>query len=287
MNTRTKTILIGSGIGIAALFTLAGFVFWTIIPQLQGREYLKKAAVAYTPAVITEDTFIFEPMTADQGLIRYLLVSALIQKFNEGSLVQSDPLFDFAVSKLEEYVARFPYYYEQHILLGKAYELQAILKKDPSFSIKAEGEYKKALALAPGRQDASYALAFDLLSQGRATETLTLLREMAKAQPELADTEYQIAQVLMVLGREQYDAALDHFETALSRGANVNPTMTLQMYQKLFYQYYHAGDFVRVRTTVARLATLDKDQAAQYEKVLTYMDTKHAIPRIDIQEPTR
>lgn len=285
MNTRTKTILIGSGMGLAAIFAVVGFIFWTIIPQFQGREYLKKAAVAYTPEVITEDRFLFEPMTADQGLIRYLLVSALVRKFSEEKIARPDRLFDYAIVRFEEYIERFPYYYDYYLLLGKAYEMQAILNKDDSFSRKAEAQYATALKLAPGRQDVIYAAAFNLLSQGRSEESLAMLKELAVDQPALAEVHYQIAQVLMTLGKHRYNEALVEFEYSLDHGINNSPKLTLQMYQKLFYQYYYTGDFARLYKTVKRLAVLDAGQSAQFLKVLEYMDTHTAIPNINIQEP--
>jgi len=286
MNKNTKTILLGVGLSVAAAFAVIAFIFWTIVPQFQGREYLKKAAVAYTPEVIINDTFIFEPMTADQGLIRYLLVSALIRKFSDEGVDRPDRLFDHAVMRLEEYIERFPLYYDYYLALGKAYELQAILNKDASYSRKAEEQYATALTLAPGRPDAVYAAAFNVLAQGREEEALTRLRAFAESQPEIADTHYQIAQVLMVIGKDRYNEALGTFEYALDHGANMSPSLTVNMYQKLFYQYYHAGDFARLRTTVKRLSQIDTTQSVQYLKVLEYMDKNGAAPRIDIQIPT-
>jgi tetratricopeptide (TPR) repeat protein len=284
MRNTKKTIVIASSFAAVALFSVIAFIFWTVVPQLQGREYLKKAAIAYTPSVIVDNKFIFEPYTSAQGLIRYLLVGALLQKVGDGSISTPDLLLDKAMEELEAYVTRFPIYYDYFVILGKAYEAQAELKKDPSLLTTAEGYYKKALEVAPGRQDAIYAYAINLLSQGRTDEAIAMLRQSIARNPGVMEGHYELGQALVVGTRGSYNEALSEFELALDHGVDLNPPLTLQIYQKFFYYYYHAGDLTRLNVSVKRLATLDASQKEQFLNVSAYIETNHSIPIINIKE---
>lgn len=284
MNNKTQAILIGSLLGSVALFSFVGFIFWTVVPQMQGREYLKKAKIAYTPEVIINDKFIFEPYTNAQGLIRYTLLADLIRKFGENPMPRTDPLFEKAADELETYVTRFPYYYDYFLLLGKAYEARAIMKSDESLLKTAEKYYNKALEVAPGRQDALYAQTINLISQGRSSEALAILKAVTERYPNLADNHYEVGQALVILGKDRYDEALLEFEMALNKTVNLNPPLTLQIYQKFLYYYYHKGDVARLNTVAKRLAVLDFSQSQAFLNLSAYIEKNHTMPLIDIKE---
>jgi tetratricopeptide (TPR) repeat protein len=277
-------MLIGSVFAALAIFSCLGFFVWTIVPQLQGREYLKKAAVAYTPDVIIDDTFIFEPYTNAQGLIRYMLLGDLVQKFSSTPMSKPDPLFEKALSELEVYVIRFPYYYDYFVLMGKGYEAEALMKNDRSLEKTAERYYQKALAVAPGRQDALFAYAINLITQGRTTEALAMLKDTVARYPEVAEGHYAIAQALVVIGKDRYSEALPEYEYSLDHKVNLNPPLTLQIYQKFLYYYYHGGDMARLDTVAKRLAVLDPGQKDAFLGLSAYLEKNHSMPILDIQE---
>ncbi len=284
MDTKNKRAIIGGFFVTIAAFCAVGYFGWTVVPYLQGREYLTVAGAISKPADILDDKLIFRPYTSAQGTIRQLFLVATLDRYYNGLVKGPDALLDGSVARLEEYATRFPYYYDFFLLLGKAYGIQAELKKDPSLYKTGEEYLKKALAVGPGRQDVIYSYAINLLNQGRSDEALALLRETIKRTPELPDTHYQLGQALAVFGPSRYDESMAEFEFALSRGVNHSPAVTVNIYQKFFYHYYQIRDPKHFAVAARRLAELDPAQGEAFLRVAEYAETRNAIPSIDIQQ---
>ncbi len=284
MKTKTKEIMIGGSLVAIALFCVVGYFGWTVLPYMQGREYLAKAKSMTSPEDMLGDKLIFEPYTNSQGIIRQLFMIALLDKYYEKAFTGPNALFDGALARLEEYTDRFPQYYDFFLMVGKAYGIEAELKNDPSYYKKGEIYLKKALAVAPGRQDVIYSYAINLLNQGRIDEALAQLRASIERSPELPDGHYQLGQALAVLGTKYYTESMTEYEYALSRRVNQSPAVTVNVYQKFFYYYYKTGDAKHFAIAARRLAALDLAQHDAFTQVAEYAEQRNAIPPIDIKE---
>ena len=283
--TETKAITgIKVFLVVLAAFCAFGFFYVTLIPHFQGKSYLAVTDNG-TPQDIVGDTFAFYPDSNAQGLIRTGLLGAVFTAYNQHELTAADPVPEFATAKIQEYVAKHPYYYEDYLALAKAYDVEADLNNEPSLYVTAEGYYKKALAIIPGRQDVVYAYALNLLHQKRPADAIALLEASLAAAPNVAETHYELAQALAVQGPASYDASLDQFEFSFAHGdPNLDPSLTLDVYRKFIVYYYDLGDLPRFETVVERLVSLDPAQDAGYATILDYIKKNGTMPIVNLQQ---
>lgn len=284
MKNNFRTILLGLLVSVVALFTVYGYFFGTVLPYLQGREYLIKTKIVNTPDVILDDKLIFEPYTSAQSTIRELFLVAVLDQYMNGTLKAPNQLLDGAMDRMAEYAERFPIYYNYYLLLAKGYNTQAKLRNDASLFSVADTYYKRALELAPGRQDVIYSYALNLIDEGKPEEGVAMLRASIAETPTVAATHYRLAEVLTVFGPSRYDEAMDEFEYALDRQINLDPQLVVVLYQKFFYHYFQKGDPVRFAVSARRLAVFDAAQRNAFLTVAEYAEQHHVVPDIDIKQ---
>jgi tetratricopeptide (TPR) repeat protein len=260
----------------AAFFTIA-FIFWTFIPYLQMTTYMDKITSGKAHQVLKTD-FIFSPYTYSQRVIRYEFLKYLEEQ-NIGA--QNIPLFDGAIEKMEELVEREGSNPYQHIRLGRAYDKKVELLKDNSYFKKADESYKKAIALAPQRQETYYAYALSLVRQSRADEAIKILEVPPALDKDIPISYFYLGLAQFNFGETTYVDALTNLETSFAL-SNVNPDMkvSISIYQKLLAYFYRQPDRTRLFTCAVRLASFDSDQKSLYQGLADLMKTNDRFPSL-------
>ncbi|MCE9585353.1 hypothetical protein K8Q94_01905 [Candidatus Nomurabacteria bacterium] len=261
------------------------FVFWTFIPFIQTVTFSKHftSILLNDPLKFTKKTFIFSPDTYIQGQIRYTMVNEFFNKYKNGDLTQSNPLFDFAIDKFSDYLDKEkPAYYNYYLSLGKAYDQNGYLYNDKSMYEKALKYYKQAFALAPERQDVIYAYAFNLSNRGMKKEAIDLLNNSLNKNNSIPEGHYYMGLVLATTSPEKYKSALDYFEFSLNQNVNPSPDFTKKIYERFFNTFYLEGDKDNFYIATKRMKILEPEQIEVLNKVTDYIEKYNSIPLINI-----
>ncbi len=263
--------------GCFAAFFATAFIFWTFIPYLQMTTYMDKITSGKAHQVLKTD-FIFTPYTYSQRVIRYEFLKYLEEQ-NIGT--QNIPLFDGAIEKMEELVEREGSNPYQHIRLGRAYDKKVELLKDNSYFKKAEEYYKKAIALAPQRQETYYAYALSLVRQSRADEAIKILEAPPALDKAIPISYFYLGLAQFNFGEATYVGALENIETSFQL-LNANPDMkvSLSIYKRLLAYFYQQQDRPRLFTCAVRLATFDSDQKGLYQGLADWMKVNDRFPSL-------
>lgn len=259
---------------LAGFFTLA-FVFSTIVPFFQMATYLEDIRKNRVQKVMKSD-FIFSPYTVAQRLIRYEFLKYL----EEQKLGASDiALLDGAIAKMEESVViegSSPY---QYLRLGRALEKKVEILHDPSYLKQAEKYYKKAIALAPKRQEVAYSYGLSLIRQGkdRVDEAVSLLTQSLDKTIPISYFYLGLAEFNM--GNQSYASSLEHLEAYFeTKQDNPYQGTSQDLYEKLFHYYYGTQDKQRVLMTAARLVSFHSDPQERYQKVIAFINKNNQLP---------
>jgi len=159
------------------------------------------------------------------------------------------PLVSRATNAMEEVISREPNYDPRHRI--RLAEIYTDLGKDnPVYFKVAEEHARKALTLAPKRQDIYYVLAFSLAGQGRFDEAIATMREAVSLEPKVAKARYHLGLELALGGKTHWDEAVYEFEKANDIGfvkllpsdvANI-----VRIYKEMLYAYIGDRDKERV-----------------------------------------
>jgi tetratricopeptide (TPR) repeat protein len=242
--------------------------------------------------VISEDRFstqtvesklAFEPWTFAQQLIRYDLLDFILQMYREGNLTKENPILLEAINRMEEYVAREPNFPNYFFLIGKAYDKLSDLHNNNIVELeKAESAYRKGLALSPYRQDGRYALAINLMNQGREEESRLLIQETLAQNNTAPETYYYFGLLEIKWKKPDYVKSLSYMEFALNEGVNPSKKITNQIYQIYFNHFYEKKDVDNFLIVLKRKMVLDPTQAQAYKAISQYIEINRKIPVIDL-----
>ncbi len=242
--------------------------------------YLKAIASGKAHRVLKTD-FIFSPYTYSQRLIRYEFLKYLEEQNVD---TRTLPLFDGAIQKMEELVEREGTNPYQHIRLGRAFDKKAEILKDPSFFKTAEMYYKKAISLAPKRQEAYYAYGLSLVRQSRAEEAIKILKDPSALDPDIPISYFYLGLAQFNRGKESYVESLDSMEFFFGRSAeNPDQKVSKNIYEKFFYYFYETRDTVHFLASSSRLASLDADQRDLYLKIVDLMQKNEQFPPMEFR----
>jgi len=124
------------------------------------------------------------------------------------------PLSDFFVSLVSEVIQKEPY--DVRIFIRKAQMLQSMAINDANLYKEAEESMKRAIELAPNRQELYYNLAFDLLGQEKFQEAVEASIKAIELNPNVARAHYHLAFVLAVIGSQNENEIIEEMEIANS-----------------------------------------------------------------------
>ena len=265
---------------IAAFFALA-FILSTIVPFFQMTAYLENIRTGRIQKVLKTD-FIFSPYTYAQRVIRYEFLKFL----EEQNLGVSDiSILNGGIIKMEEAVERegsSPY---QYIRLGRAVEKKVELLRDPSYFKLADEYYKKAIALSPKRQEASYAYGLSLIRQGRPRADEAVLVLTQAIDKSIPISYFYLGLAEFNLGRTSYARSLEHLEFYFETN-QVNPDQNASqdVYEKLFHYFYGTQDKEKVLTSAARLENFNGETQGHYHKVIDFMNKNNQFPTLQFEK---
>jgi len=272
--------IIATFFGAIAAFFAVAFFYVTLVPFFQMAAYLGAVAKRNVQA-IHQSKFIFSPYTYAQRVIRYEYVKYLEdQKIDKTTL----PLFDNAIEKLEELVAiegSNPY---QHIRLGRAFEKKVDILGDRAYFLKADASYKKAIDLAPQRQEMYYAYGLSLVRQNRLQEAVKMLEAPPALDPDIPISYFYLGLAQFNLGTEAYINVMKNLEFFFQRSVdNPDPNVSREVYRKLLFYFYQQHDSERLLMTLERMVQLDSDNQGLYLQVITLMKNNNPFPTLEFQ----
>jgi tetratricopeptide (TPR) repeat protein len=207
----------------------------------------------------------------------------MLEQYRKENLTKENPIFLTAISRMEEYVAREPYFPNYFFMLGKAYDKRADLNNSSiEYYKKAEEYYREGLKINKYRQDGRYALAINLMNQGREEESRFLIDETLSQNDIAPETHYYVGLLEIKWKKPDYAKSLLHMEIALSQGVNPNKKITNQIYQSYFSYFYEKKDIGNFLTVLNRKKVLDPEQAQVYDAIAVYIEKNGKIPLINL-----
>ena len=283
-----KKVQAGLLVSLSAALTILiawAFVWQTLIPHIQMHMFKTEASMAVNKIdskPLLADTFIFQGNNYAQGIIRNSLINSIFTLYKSDTINQVDPVMEKSIHELEQYTTTHPDRYDFYLNLAKAYDLEAVLSKNPVFAIKANENYKKALSIIPDRQDVVYPYANSLLNLGAPQLALQMLNQSVAQNPTVPEGHYRLGETYGLLGSVYYDDSLTQLEISLNVNFNADPVLTREIYDKFLRYYYTKKDIERFETTIKRLIVLNPSQASSYGQVLDYIQKTGTLPVINI-----
>ena len=122
------------------------------------------------------------------------------------------PLSDFFVNLIDEIIKKEPY--DVRMFIRKTRMLQDKAMNDASLYKEAGDSMKRAIELAPNRQELYYNLAFVLLGQEKFQEAVEASVKAIELNPNVARAHYHLAFVLAVIGPQNADEIIEEMEIA-------------------------------------------------------------------------
>ncbi len=211
-----KILLLGAGSSIILMFFA-----YTVTPYFEVRNYgiVTKSRVA-EEIVEDMDSFLY-PVTFAQGNIRSILAGSFLTP-DILSRQEFDFLSDKVILALEEWIEFYPHDPRFYIQLIEAYNEKA--KRDPSFFEKAEDTARKALILAPRRQELHFQLAYTLVSRGEYEKARDVAQRAVELAPRVGKSHYILGVILSLSGEGFWGKG----EEAMDRGLELGLTKMLE-----------------------------------------------------------
>ena len=210
------------------------------------------------------------PYNYSQSTVRSQLMDFLIAqdifKMKEPAFVE---LGDKALSAMEEYVNKQGVDPRDYIRLSEAYNDRA--QSDPMYFQKSEDVLRRALELAPKRQEVYYHLAFTLVGAGKGEEAVELVREAVELAPEVARAHYMLGVILSLVGdrvegQKEVEKALEIDEGLFLMGQDFQNL--LEIYGKNFVYHINKRDLAGIEKAVARLKQFQPEAVSALDKLL-------------------
>ena len=266
--------------GALAAFFIGAFLYGTLLPFFQMTAYLTAITTGRAQKIHKTD-FIFSPYTYAQRVIRYEYLKYLEeQNIDKTNLY----IFDDAIVKMEELVAiegSNPY---QHIRLGRAFEKKVAILHDQTYFLRAEASYKKAIDLAPQRQETYYAYGLSLVRQNRLKEAIAMLERPPALDPDIPISYFYLGLAQFNLGKDSYIDVLKNLEFFFQRSAdNPDQKISREIYEKLFVYFYQQHDPTRFVIAGERMANLDSENPGLYRQAISFMKDNSPFPTLEFQ----
>ena len=264
----------------SAVFFAWGLIVWTVVPMSQMNNYLSAISSQDVGSIIEHPEAVFEPYTFAQQDIRNHFLSIAMANYGNKQL---QPVFDLAINEMKDMLQREPNGPRFLLMLAGAYDRMGKADGNMEDFKTAEEYYKRALALAPQRQDVVYAYALNLSYQGRAADALALIRKERAVDAFSPETHYYFGIMLAAAGGD-YREVLPELESALSSPtfANARDEYTRNIYRTMLRSAYLDRNKEAFVTISNRLIIIDPDQAEKVKRMEAIVETGKW-PSIDFQ----
>lgn len=273
-----KTVVYVFVFGSITAFFAMCFLQFTLAPYRQMKGYMELLSSAGSKQEILDsiDKYVY-PFTSAQENIRVHFLSNA-PSFIDGGV--GNKIFDKAVGLMEDLLARDEFNPRNYLYVGQIFGSMAvgsgIEEMAQNFYKESDFYYKKALNLAPKRQDLIYAASLNLALWGKDEEVLELLDKMEGDNPDVGDVHFFKAMVLRNMGEKYYPLAVDSFERAFgipnfryASDSKNDIKSAFVAFIEYFYKTRNKNYFIRSAKMIAKL---DIVQATRFEEMIGFAD---------------
>jgi len=271
LTNNTKDIISYSILGAWALFVLWVLIFITFVPFVQMSNYIGMISTG-NPATIEEKIdSVLTPYTYVQENIRNHFLGIVLSNYQVPSVAK---LIDKSISAMEDLMQREPYNARYYLTLGQAYEIKSKLQNNNlDYFKKGEETFKKAMALAGMRPDVNYALAFNMLSQGRSQESIDLFRKVFSYDDQVPESNFYLGEAIALAGENNYKEALGYMEFGMDHGMNISNNKTLLfVYEEMMQNFYKKHDKESILIVLKRLEILTPEKKSEVEEIINFVN---------------
>ncbi|MEK7553529.1 MAG: O-antigen ligase family protein [Patescibacteria group bacterium] len=206
--------LISLSLGLV-LIIISGYslYFYNYIPYVQAKMINEVKGIERASLIENKLREATNPYNFSQFNLRAHIVDYYYDKqpqiFEDASF---KPLSDFFVNLIDEIIKKEPY--DVRMFIRKTRMLQDKAMNDASLYKEAGDSMKRAIELAPNRQELYYNLAFVLLGQEKFQEAVEASVKAIELNPNVARAHYHLAFVLAVIGPQNADEIIEEMEIA-------------------------------------------------------------------------
>jgi len=174
-------------------------------------------------------------------------------------------MLNFAISKLEESVARHPYDTQAHLLLGNLYNIAAAA--NPNLTEQAEIALQKAAALSPKRYIIYVELTRTANLKKNLEEEAKYLQRAVELNPKSAELHWQLA--IILLAKEEYDRGLAEIKKAEELGYQASEDLNFN--QLLSTAYFQTGQYEKALKLINEgLEKRPNDPSLLVQRIILY-----------------
>jgi len=252
--------------GIVATILALCFVALFMIPYFQMRGALDLWRSGSMDQVMKTSSYL-TPYTYAQENIRTYFLNQMTRYIGKGETANN--LFSQAVAAMAELVEREPYNPRYLIMISNAYSLLAQATNKWEFFTTAEEYNKKALELAPERQDVRLQSAFTLAQEGKFDDAIKVAKDTIALDPKVADAHYSLA-VILSAGGGNYKDVYNELEAAFNSSGftRAGQPSLIQEYEKILSQSLANHDKDVLIGTAKRLQQLVPEQKNQLSEII-------------------
>lgn len=215
--------------------------------------------------IIETDKFL-KPYNYSQSTIRAQLMDFLGgQNIFENQHSIFVNLGDKSIKAMQKVVDRGEIDPRNYIRLSEAYNDRA--EMNPDYFQKSEEVLRKALKLAPTRQEVYYHLAFTLAGAGKNEEAIEVARQAVDLAPEVARAHYMLGVILSVSGKRVEGEQAIEKALSMERGLfflGQDSKNILEIYGENFIFHVKQRDLAGIERTVSRLKQFEPNKEAVF-----------------------
>lgn len=246
------TLIVGSFFVLLTLFLCFIFFRNTLPAYFQMRNYF---SIIKNPSPVTFESIdsVFSPFTTAQMDIREGFLKWIGDNYYKIDAKIAKPLFEKALNRAEEYIAKRPQNFLFLASLADIYTNKGDSLKSIAYVEKGEEYFRQMLLFAPNKSDINYGLAVNLAYQKKFEESFSFFEKVFFLNPEFFSQHTQ------------------HREVAESIYTN---------FIQYFYQMKDKDNFIK---TAKRLKENNYENSASLDKILEYLEKNNTWPKVNFE----
>lgn len=193
----------GKAVPVLAALLLFSLVAYVAIPFYQATKFVTGLREGSAEKLFGEIDAITTPYTYAQPEIRFRLLQAAARLVE---IPEARPFVDASLRLEEEAMRQQPLEPRFYQTVGFVYDAIARINSEPELYLRAEENLRRAMELAPGKQEIMFLLAQNLVSQGKLEEAGDVARRMLAAEPLAVQGQFFYA---TIMGPRDWDGAYE------------------------------------------------------------------------------
>ncbi|MFA6077240.1 MAG: O-antigen ligase family protein [Candidatus Paceibacterota bacterium] len=243
------TLIMGSFFVFSTFFLCFIFFRNTLPSYFQMRNYF---SIIKNPSPTTFESIdsVFFPFTTAQMDIRENFLKWVGDNYYKIDAKIAKPLFEKALIRAEEYIAKRPQNFLFLASLADVYTNKGDSLKSIAYVEKGEEYFRQMLLFAPNKSDINYGLAINLAYQKKFEESFSFFEKVFFMNPKFFSQHRKVAESIYT------------------------------NFIKYFYEKRDKKNFLR---TVERLKKNNYTNSAPLDKILEYLEKNNTWPRVDFE----